>query len=234
MISLYPFHIHLSHIPIFSHIHIFHIFLCSYFYRFRWLSCHLFFHFSFLWRGKRGMFFLWFFGADIVESFCPVSTFRPSLRFAPRFASRSALRHAFRPAFRPAPSFRLSVWACRVGGSWDAPFLSALCGGRSFVFFRVLVSWGRCGGVYRRCGRFGGWRGGVRFVGTWRCGVSVGGSMMPCRAAWCVLRDEGLDAWRDGRRDDGRAVFASSFWSFPCCHYAVWGLGEFSAFPTVS
>lgn len=25
---------------------------------------------------------------------------------------------------------------------------------------------------------------------------------MPCRVAWCVLRDEGLDVWRDDERDE--------------------------------
>ena len=54
------------------------------------------------------------------------------------------------------------------------------------------------------------WRSGVRVVGAWRCGVSVGGSVIPCRVAWCVLRDEGLDVWRDEERNGGRAVFVSS------------------------
>lgn len=53
-----------------------------------------------------------------------------------------------------ASSFGLSlrfvyfVWACWVGGSWDAPFLSAFCGWRGFVFFCVFMPWWWwCGGV---------------------------------------------------------------------------------------
>lgn len=49
-------------------------------------------------------------------------------------------------------------------------------------------------------------------------------------------RDAGGMAWRgDGRsddamrvaeravRDEGRTVFVSSIWSFPCCHRPAWG-----------
>lgn len=50
----------------------------------------------------------------------------------------------------------------------------------------------------------------------------------------CRERGEGRDACRDEGRDDNRAVFVSSIWSFQCFYRSAWGLGEFSAFSTVS
>ena len=38
-----------------------------------------------------------------------------------------------------------------------------------------------------------------------------------------AVRDEGRGVWRGDGRDDERAVFVSSIWSFPCCHYQAWG-----------
>ena len=96
------------------------------------------------------MFFLWFFGVGVVDVFQPVP--RPASRFA--FSLRSASRSVFRLAFRPVshvsllsqpfgPPHRFVSPFWRVGWSilWVAPFLSALCGGRSFVFFRASMSW---------------------------------------------------------------------------------------------
>lgn len=156
MISLYP-----SHIPIFSHIHIFHIFLYSYFYRFRLLPCHLCFFsfFIFLWRGGVcfscgflvsvwWMVFVPSFVPPLVPSFAPllVSSFDPFRRFALRLVS--PFRFSTRSPFRPSVCF--SVWSCRVGGSYGAPFLSVRWERAGVCSFSCLDTVGRCAGVSYR------------------------------------------------------------------------------------
>ena len=94
------------------------------------------------------------------------------------------------------------------------------------VLFSSCVSDGvgplwRCGGAVRGCRGAGDM--GVAWRYAMRGGVASGGSVIPCRAAWCAVsgtcggtygetrgRDEGRDVWRDDGRDDIRAVFVSS------------------------
>lgn len=61
----------------------------------------------------------------------------------------------------------------------------------------------------------------VRYDMVWPCGRCRGDGQSDdtMRVAWCAVRCEG----RNEGRDDGRAVFVSSIWSFPCCHRPAWG-----------
>lgn len=172
MISLYPSHIHISfpysHIlpyPYISHIPVF-IFLSI-----SLVALLLvFFHFFILWRWG-GVCFSCGFLVLVLWMVSPRSSSRLSFRSSPRFASRSAFRFALRSAFSlfrfsSRLSFRLSARftvllfdplfgpshrfvspfrPCRVGGSWNAPFLSARLGLVCVYFSFVL--WCRRGDV---------------------------------------------------------------------------------------
>lgn len=111
----------------------------------------------------------------------------------------------------------LSVVPCRRYPI--VPFLSA----RVLVSSRLvssLPSFYSCSSrrACRMALRWSGWairncRGvvcGVALRYAMRDGMAAGGSMMPCRVAWCTVRDEERDAWRDDGRDDICAVFVSS------------------------
>lgn len=85
-------------------------------------------------------------------------------------------------------------------------------------------------GILRRCAVVAGRRGAGGVV--WRCDVrGVVSAIRRCRFVWCSVacrerdgrRDAWRDAWRDEERNGGRAVFVSSFWLFPCCHYPACG-----------
>lgn len=171
MISLYPFHIHISfpysHIlpyPYISHIHV------SIFLSVPPVALPLvFFHFFIFVALGRGVFFLWFFGVGIVESsprFSSCSSFRSSSRSAFRFALRSVSFVSFlSPSFAsPIVSFLRFVrvgWAVR----WSRRFVLLFGIGRGFVLFRASVSWRRCGecvslmGAVRRMAWRAVWRG---------------------------------------------------------------------------
>lgn len=64
---------------------------------------------------------------------------------------------------------------------------------------------------------------------AWRYAVRGGGAGRgrfgdAGRVAWC--------AWRDEGRDEGRAVFVSSIWSFPCFYpFSVGFSGSFRPSP---
>lgn len=124
---------------------------------------------------------------------------RFALRFIPSLASPfvsplgpfSPFRSS--PRLSPSPSFRLSVWACRVGGSWGRAvlFCSSGAGGRLCFF--------SCPGVVAAIGRGGACRvvDGVGFADV---------------VSWASVRDES-DAVRRGvgrvaRRGVGRGVVA--------------------------
>lgn len=130
------------------------------------------------------MAFVSFFVLFLVPSFVSLrSSFRLSFRFVLRLATRSVLRFVF--PFRSSARFRLAfrfvcfVWACRVGGAWNAPFLSArFCG--------LSGGGGRWYGVRRwrrrlrmsflfvsRVGLVRRWRF-VSFLVSWWCLVRVG------------------------------------------------------------
>lgn len=145
MISLYPFHIHIS-----FHLHIFHIFMYRYFYRLRRLPCHLcFFIFFILWHGD-GVCFSCGFLVSVLWMFSACSSPHFSFRFSLRSASRSVFRLAFRPVshvsllfppfvspFGPFPSFRSSP---RLSPRLSFRFsVSSVSGGR-FVERAVFVS----------------------------------------------------------------------------------------------
>lgn len=144
---------------------------------------------------------LWMFSAR----FSSRLSFRPSFRFAPRFAFRFVLRLVFSfrssPRLSPCPAVRFSVLACRVGGSWDAPFCSALwerAEGCSFSCLgAVAAMWEACivdGG--------GGWRGWAPVRGVGRVARrGVGRGMMIVRrrgGAFSVARSLSRAGWRAG------------------------------------
>lgn len=122
---------------------------------------------------------------------------RFALRFIPSLASPfvsplgpfSPFRSS--PRLSPSPSFRLSVWACRVGGSWGRAvlFCSSGAGGRLCFF--------SCPGVVAAIGRGGR---AVSLMGS-VLRMSCRGRLcvmraMPCGGAWGVLLGEALGgAW---------------------------------------
>lgn len=95
------------------------------------------------------MFFLWFFGADIVESFCPVlrSVFRSVSSLVsplvPPFGSFS--RFALRPAFRLVPLFVSPFGRVGLAVRVSRRFVLLFGSEWEFVLFRASVSWRRCG-----------------------------------------------------------------------------------------
>lgn len=117
------------------------------------------------------------------------ASFRRSFRLSARFSVS-----LFAPPFGLPHRFVSPFW--RVGWSilWVAPFLSALCGGRSFVFFRASVSW------------------------RWRilCRIVDGGGSadgVACRVAGC-------GACCSARRQAGRDDRSPARWCSSCRSFA--------------
>ena len=222
MISLYPFHIHISfpyshilpypyisHIPVFIFLSIPPVALPLVFFIFHFcgmkggvcFSCD--FLVSVLW-----MVFGLFLAPPLVSPF--VSS-RPSFRSSPRFDSR----FVFRPALRSALLFVFPFG--RVGGRFvgRAVFVSSLGAGGRLFFFRVLIPWGdvRACRIVDGVGSVDGVAG--RLCGAysvscgWAWGVSLGEALS---GAWWRLRDMrmvirmagrlGQRRIGNGRRDD--------------------------------
>lgn len=185
----------------------------------------------------------------LVVASCFVAASRFSSRLSSRvgvpFVSRGLMFSCWRFACRVGVGVSLLVLllvSCRclvlLGVSCRrypvAPFLSARFPVSSRLVLSLLLFFacssrracrmasGRCGvtaerGHRGRCGVSVAMRVAICDAGLWV--VAWGGSVMSCRAAGRAVRDEKRDVWRDEGRDDERAVFASSIWSFPCCHY---------------